>query len=283
MSLPSENGGMVMPVSPMYGGGGFGNDMFGGNGWWAMLFLFALFGNNGFGGFGGGNGMLPYFFNSQTQNDVNRGFDMNGLSSQIANLQGSIDDLQLTNQLNGIQGAVANGFSQAEIAACGRAASAQETAYRNLIDLDTRLDNLSAALQKCCCDNELMISQVRNDITAQAAENRFQAANNTRDIITNATANTQAILDKMCQMEIDQLKSENANLRTQVQMQNLQASQNAQTGQLMADNAAQTQALIQRIAPYPVPAYQVGNPYGYYYNNGFNGCGCGCGMNQGIA
>lgn len=280
MSLPSENGGMVMPVSPMYGNG-YGNDMFGGNGWWVLLFLWALCGNNGFGGMG--NGMLPYFFNTQTQNDVNRGFDNSGLSSQIAAVQSSVNDLQTTNQLNGIQSAVANGFSQAEIAACGRAASAQQTAYQNILDLDTRLDGISSALQKCCCDNELAISQVRNDIATQAAENRFQAANNTRDIITNATANTQAILDKMCQMEIDQLKSENANLRTQVQMQNLQATQAAQTGQLMADNAAQTQQLINRIAPYPIPSYPVGNPYGYYYNNGFNGCGCGCGMNQGIA
>lgn len=41
----------------------------------------------------------------------------------------------------------------------------------------------------------------------------------------------------------------------------------------MADNAAQTAALIQRLNPTPVPAYPVANP---------NGCNCGnfgCGGN----
>ena len=57
MALTDEGGnGMVMPVAPMYGGGannGFGNG-FGGDGWWILL-LFLLIGNNGWGGFGGGN------------------------------------------------------------------------------------------------------------------------------------------------------------------------------------------------------------------------------------
>ena len=46
MSLTEGNGGneMVMPVAPMYGGGGSGFGGWGGdNGWWIiLLFLFAL-------------------------------------------------------------------------------------------------------------------------------------------------------------------------------------------------------------------------------------------------
>lgn len=52
---------------------------------------------------------------------------------------------------------------------------------------------------------------------------------------------------------------------------NLAASQNAQTGQILADNAAQTAVLRQALNPTPIPAYVVQNP---------NGCGCnsfGCG------
>ena len=49
MSLVDGNG-MYMPVAPA-GNGGFGG--FGGDGWWAILFLFALMGNGGW-GFGGG-------------------------------------------------------------------------------------------------------------------------------------------------------------------------------------------------------------------------------------
>ena len=58
MSL-TENSNMVMPVGPMYGNGnGFGG--FGDDGWLIILFLFALMGNNGWGGFGGGNGSQLY-------------------------------------------------------------------------------------------------------------------------------------------------------------------------------------------------------------------------------
>ena len=45
-------------------------------------------------------------------------------------------------------------------------------------------------------------------------------------------------------------------------MQNLAASQAAQTAQLIADNTAQTQYIVNRVAPYPIPSYTVPNPYG---------------------
>lgn len=264
--------------------------------------------NGGWGGFGGwGNGfgmtegILPYFYNTQTQNDVNRGFDNSGLSSQIAAVQASVNDVNTGNQLSGIRSDVNAGFASAEVSNCNRAFNQMQTSYQNQIAslqnsfslataVDDRLDNLSMSLQKCCCANELATAQTQNLVNQQAAENRYQNAINTRDILTNATANTQAVLDKLCQIELDTVKSsleaerrENNNLRTAAQLAAIQASQATQTGQLMADNAAQTAQLIQRIAPYPVPAYQVGNPYGYYYNNGFNGCGCGCGLNAGVA
>ena len=71
---------------------------------------------------------------------------------------------------------------------------------------------------------------------------------------------TQLILDKMCQQEIDNLKAQNIALQNQVNMQNLAASQTAQTAQLIADNTAQTQYIVNRVAPYPIPAYTVANP-----------------------
>lgn len=278
MALNGENGnGMIMPVAPMYGGyGGYGMDGFGGgNGWWIVLLLLA-FAGRGF-GFGGGNGYgdgtLPYLLNTNTQNDVNRGFDNAGLSNQISGLT-------TNNQLGNIQTSINTGFANAEVANCNRAFNQMQTAYQNQISsmqnqfnlataVDDRLDNLSMALQKCCCDNELAIAGVNNNITAQAAENRYQNALNTRDILTNNTANTQAILDKLCQLELDGVRAERDNLRSQLTAAQLAASQAAQTGQLIADNAQQTANLIQRIAP--------------YYNNGYNGCSCGCGFNQGVA
>jgi hypothetical protein len=43
-------------------------------------------------------------------------------------------------------------------------------------------------------------------------------------------------------------------------MASLNASQVAQTAQLIADNTAQTQYIVNRVAPYPIPAYVVANP-----------------------
>ena len=64
----------------------------------------------------------------------------------------------------------------------------------------------------------------------------------------------------MCQQEIDALKSQNLALQNQLNIANLSASQTAQTAALIADNTAQTQYIVNRVAPYPVPAYVVANP-----------------------
>lgn len=83
-----------------------------------------------------------------------------------------------------------------------------------------------------------------------------------RDILTNQNAGIQRILDKMCEQEIENLKTANGNLQTQLLMRDLAASQVAQTAQLVADNTAQTQYIVNRVAPYPIPSYTVPNPYG---------------------
>lgn len=101
-------------------------------------------------------------------------------------------------------------------------------------------------------------------IATENCADRAAISDGIRDVIANQTANTQAILDKMCQQEIEAKNSEIANLRTQLNMQNLAASQTAQTAQIIADNTAQTQYLVNRVAPYPIPSYSVPNPYGYY-------------------
>ena len=101
-----------------------------------------------------------------------------------------------------------------------------------------------------------------------------QAVTDALQVVTNTVNNgIQSIKDQMCQDKIDSKNEEIANLRTQINLSNLAASQNAQTAALIADNNAQTQALIQRIAPYPVPSYTVPAPF--YYGVGCNmGCGC---------
>ena len=239
----TENGGMS-PADFAAIDGGCNN--FGGDGWWIVLLL--LFANGGWGNFGGyGNdGVLPYFYNTQTQNDVNRGFDNAGLTSQ----------------LSGIQNAITDGFSTAEVSACNRAMTQMQQNFDNQM-----------ALQNCCCENRLANCQTQNVIQSEGSATRFADANNTRDIVENCNRNNQAILDKLCQLELDAKNEKIGDLERQLTMANLAASQTAQTAQLLADNTAQTVALEQYLNPSPIPAYVVQNP---------NCCptnyGCGCGM-----
>ena len=244
MALSDENGtgGMVMPVSPM---GGYGNNCFGGDGWWVILFLFALMGNNGFGGWGGNDGIMPYFYNTQTQNDVNRGFA----------------DVNLSNQITGIQNAVNTGFASAEVAACNRSIDAMTQRFNDVLSMNSQMNNLAMGLQNCCCENRAAVADLKYTIAQEACADR--AAVN---------EGTQRILDQMCQDKIDAKNEKIAELQNQLTMANLAASQSLQTQQLIANNEAQTAALEQYLAPVPRPAYVVQNP-----NCCQQSYGCGCG------
>lgn len=261
MSLTNSNEGMVMPVAPMYGGnGGFGNG-FGGDGWWILL-LFILMGNNGWGNGYGGNAGTTY-----VANDVQRGFDqaavttgINGLSTGLCNGFANVQQ-SLCNGFAGVNGAISNGFAQAEIA----------NNARQMADMNQNFA-LQSQLAQCCCDNRLATAQLQNVVQTEACADRSAVSDALRDVIASNTANTQAILDKMCQQEIDALKTQNQNLQTQINLANLAASQNQQTAQLLADNAAQTQYVVNRVAPYPTPAIVYG-----YNTNALNNCSCNCG------
>lgn len=222
MALTDENG-MVMPVSPMYGGG-FGNGFGGADGWWILLLL--LFAGGGFGGFGGGNEIYPWMNQS---NQINDGFRDQMLNSSIDGIQNAVTSINATLNSN-------------QLADLERSFAAQ-TANT------TGLTNLSSQLATCCCENRLATCQTQNLVASESAATRLAIAEQ-----------TQAILDKMCQQEIDNLKAQNLALQNQVNMQSLAASQTAQTAALIADNTAQTQYIVNRVAPYPIPAYVVSNP-----------------------
>lgn len=223
MALENEGMGTTMLVSPT-NGGGFGNG-FSGDGWWILL-LFILLGGNGFGGGMGGNGLYPWLNNSE---NINGGFRDQFLNTNVTSIRDGIGNLSTQ---------LCNGFSQAEIAANGR----------QMADMNQTFA-LQSAMQNCCCENRLATAQTQNIVQSEAAATRLAIQEQ-----------TQAILDKMCQQEIDNLKAQNLALQNQVNMQNLRASQVSQTAQLIADNTAQTQYIVNRIAPYPVPAYTVTNP-----------------------
>lgn len=268
---------MVMPVAPMYGNSGcYGNNgCFGGDWAWIILLLL-LAGNgwgNGFGGFGGGfageYGVMPYLWNTQTQNDVNRGFDTAGISGQ----------------LSGIQSAITSGFADAEVSRCNSDMAAMQTAYNNQIaSMNQRFadsqaisggfSNLSSQLAQCCCDNRLATAQLNTTIASEACTNRQVLNDGVRDILANQTAATQRILDQLCNDKIDAKNEKIADLERQLTMANLAASQTAQNAFIAQGFSNEVDQLYNRLNSCPVPTTPV---YGRtpIFTCANNGCGCG--------
>ncbi len=240
-----DNGNMYMPVAPAYAGGNGGYGFGGCDGWWVILFLFALMGNNGFGGWGGNGDVLPYLWNQQTNDSVNARFDAAGLA----------------NQITGVQNAVVDGFASAEIANCNRAMTAMQTAHQAEVTGLQQNFALQSQLSNCCCENRQAIAQLGADLAREACADRQAVADG-----------VQKIMDQMCADKIDAKNEKIVELQNQINIANLRASQLDQTAQLLADNARQTVALEQYLNPTPVPAYVVQNPNCCQQNTG---CGCG--------
>jgi hypothetical protein len=93
---------------------------------------------------------------------------------------------------------------------------------------------------------------------------------NTRDIIENQTRNTQAILDKMCQQEIQAKDDLIGQLRQEVLFARGQASQIAQNEQIV-------NSIYNRLDQCPVGTTPVYGRTPIFTCN--NNCGCGCGNN----
>ena len=251
----TENGngnGFFMPVAPAYGGnGGFG---MGGDWAWIILLLLAFGGGwgNGFGGGFGGGELYPWLNNSQ---NINGGFRDQFLNSQIGDIQNT-----LTTGFGNTQMAMCNGFNQAEIAANNR----------QMADMQQNFA-LQSALQNCCCENRAATADLKYTVATEACADR--AAND---------ANTQKILDKLCQLELDGVKNqlaqaqrENVGLQNQINIATFERSQAEQNAFFAQGMNNEVDALYNRLANCPVPTTPVyGRTPIFTCNNNNGGCGC---------
>lgn len=277
MSLSNGTDNMVMPVAPMYGGygnGGFGTG-FGGDGWWIILLL--LFAGGGWGnGFGGGFGNMalgydfPWLLNGQSgiNNNTNTGFQNAMLNDNVTSIRDGIASLstQLCNCCGDMQMALANGFANVE----------QGANARQMADMQ-QMFGIQTALQNCCCENRAGIADLKYTVATENCADRTQAMQNTRDIIESQTRSTQAVLDKLCQLELDGFKRENDNLRSQLNMATLRESQTAQNAFIQQGFSNEVDQLYNRLSNCPVPSTPVYGRTPIFTCN--NGCGCGCGGN----
>ena len=209
--MTGENGLSGTDALALMGNRGFGGYGDGGIFWILILFLFATMGGWGNGWGNNANGAVPY---------VQAGFDQQAVMSGINNLQTT----------------VANGFANAEVAACNRTMNTMNS-------LNNGFNQLALAGVNGFNGVNAGLADLKYTVATENCADRQAISDGLRDVIANQTANTNAIIqsqqsgfqgiqDKLCQIEIDNLKAANEQLRQQLNMATLRESQTAQTAQL---------------------------------------------------
>jgi len=282
---PANNlGGMPYPV---YQSGGAFNGFGGDNGWWIILLILLMAGgfNNGFGnnggyagGYAGGNGIYPWM---NQANLTSNGFQNQMLNDNVTSIRDGIQALstQLCGATGELQMGLANGFAGVEAGANARQIANMQTAFAAQTAMTQGFNNVQSQLAQCCCDNRLATSQTQNIVQNEGNATRFADANNTRDIIDSQTRGTQAILDKLCQLELDGVKAQVdakndriSELQTQLNMATLRESQTAQNAFISQGFANEVDQLYNRLSNCPVPTTPVYGRTPIFTCN--NGCGC---------
>ena len=259
------------------GGFGFGGD----NGWWIILLFLCLFGNGGWGnGFGGGSnggagGLFPWINQTDT---INNGFRDQFLNDNITSIRDGVYGLsnQLCNCCGDIQMSLANGFAGVEQGANARQIANMQTAFATQNAINQGFNSTQAQLANCCCENRLASADLKYTIATENCADRAALSDGIRDVIASQTASTQAILDKLCQQEIDAKNDTIAQLRQQLNMATLRESQTAQTAILRQGQEAEVDALYNRLNNCPVGTVPVYGRQPIFSCNQNAGCGCGC-------
>ena len=235
------------------------NGMWGNDAWWIIVLLLFGWGRNGFGGYGGGNGVGENYVLATDFATIERKLDAvnngicdstfalnNNINANFRNVDNAICTLgyQALQSTNAIQ-------SQLADCCCGIKGEIKDVAYANTMNTN----QLDRRISDCCCDLEKMNMQNRFDAQAYNC-NTLQAIDKVGD----------RIIDYLANEKTQALRDENFALR-------LQASQ-----------AKQNEFLISRLGEKcPEPAYIVQPPQQVTFptnccgtvNYAGNGCGCG--------
>lgn len=282
----TESDNMVMPVSPMYGGGsGFGGG-FGGDWGWIILLLLLAGGNGWGGGFGGGYGNaqlgydFPWILNGQNgiNNNTSNGFQNAMLNDGITSIRDGIASLAsqlcggfagVTASVTGAQNAISQQLYTNQLADLERSYAAQTASSQGM-------NALQSQLAQCCCDNRLATANLQSVVQSENCADRQAVSDGIRDLLAATQAQTQTILTQLCNDKIEQKNDIISQLRSELLYARGQASQDVQTAAIQAGQRTLANEVEQYVAPRAIPAYTVQNPNCCYQNT--CGCNCGCGI-----
>lgn len=304
-TLPENNSGNNgIPFSIPLGGNGGG--LFGGNGNTNLLDLFgfaiiaSIFGW-GNGGFSGGNG--AGFLSNQLNNDSGRELIMNAINSNGEASRSAIQNLatMLGQDYATVNAAVQN--VQNSLATIAAQQGMSTLQVQNAIQSGNAA--LASQFANCCCENKLAICNQTNtlqnaingvgqQVAAFGAADTLAICQQTNTLQNSGNANTQAILNKLSEMQtqtlqdkLDAARAENTKLSGEIS----QANQNNYFAGVVAQAVAPLNAGLSQLnnevealkAKMPATVavqypnlvavnntpYTGGYGYGYGYGNGF--------------
>lgn len=256
--------------------GTYNDSLGGGNAWWIIiLILFMFMGGN----WNKRNNNNDNGYNAcctpATQQGLADAFNFNQLDNGQRSLERGLCDgfysanLAVTNLGANMQ----QGFCEVDRATLQGFNGVQNAMCQGFNGINSAIAQTNYNLKDCCCEtresimqsnfnNQSAFNSIQNQLAScccdlgRGQENlKYALAQATCDITTNVDRNTDRIINHLVQSEMDAL-------RTELQSAQFQLSQNSQTN-----------SIINRLSPTPVPAWPVQSPYTSIYGLG-NTCGC---------
>ena len=227
---------------------------------------------------------FPWLLNGQNQinTNVSDGFRDAQIHDSITSVRDGVSSLatQLCGCCGDIQNTLCSGFAGVTASVTGAQNALAQQLYSNELSSLNRSFAEQTANMQGFNGVQSGIADLRYTEATEACATRTAAATNTRDIIDSQTRGTQAILDKLCALELDGYKREAADLRQQLNMAQLAASQTAQNAFISKGFSDEVDALYNRLSNCPVPTTPVyGRTPIFTCPQQATSCGCGCGGN----
>ena len=226
-------------ITQIMNNGGFGNN---GN-WIWIIFLFFLFGRNGFGNYGD-NVLGTGYLSNQINNTSGRDLLMQAINGNGTALQNLSN--MLNSDINSIKCAI-NGV-QSSICQVGNQIGMSTADVKNAITTGNM--QIAQQLAQCCCDNKILvqgmgyegqirdmqntsaitgrIDQLANGITQQFSTSTYQTAQQTCNLQNSLKDQTQTILNKLDSIEDDRKNRQIADLTAQLTAANSRAERAAE-------------------------------------------------------
>ena len=176
---------------------------------------------------------------------------------------------------NGVNMGMLQGFNGIEQGANARQMANMQTQFGMQSAMQQGFNGMQQQTAQFAYDTGLGMAQQTATILAEHCSDRAALSDGIRDVIANQTAmaqrqidvqnaGTQAIMDKLCQLELDGYKRQladeqraNSDLRSQLTQARFDASQQAQNALMQQGFANEVDQLYNRLSNCPVPSTPV--------------------------